>query len=167
MTPFINKPDSSNDSTLFLISIISSFVIINIVLPDPNIFLWIDVSVADVDVVNPNGVKTLLANDLSTSFVKGNPIFSNGSISQPKNPSDYPILCGWVVDSFTLAEELLAKALRSFETCVLVNNNLCTKLFSTLESPTCWWKFQSCLTTIFIPDFNLLSRELDNFTFKV
>ena len=28
------------------------------------------------------------------------------------------------------------KALRSFETCVLANNNLCRKLFPSLESPT-------------------------------
>ena len=34
-----------------------------------------------------------------------------------------------------LAKKLFAKALRSFETCVLVNNNLCGKLFSLLESP--------------------------------
>ena len=34
-----------------------------------------------------------------------------------------------------LFEELFANALRSFETCVLVNHNLCRKLFSSLESP--------------------------------
>ena len=39
-------------------------------------------------------------------------------------------------DNFTLADEPLAKALRSFETCLLVNINLCRKLFSSLESPT-------------------------------
>ena len=37
-------------------------------------------------------------------------------------------------DSFILAEELFAKVLRSLETCVFVNNNLCGKLFSSLES---------------------------------
>ena len=35
-----------------------------------------------------------------------------------------------------LAKELLVKALRSLETWVLVNNNLCGKLFSLLESMT-------------------------------
>ena len=35
-----------------------------------------------------------------------------------------------------LAEELFAKVLRSFETCILVNNNLYGKLFSSLESTT-------------------------------
>ena len=35
-----------------------------------------------------------------------------------------------------LAEELFADILQSLETCVLVNNNWCRKLFSSLESPT-------------------------------
>ena len=34
---------------------------------------------------NPNGIKTLLANDLRTFSIKGNPVFSNGL---PKNPTD-------------------------------------------------------------------------------
>ena len=67
----------------------------------------------------------LSANDLSTFPIKGKPVFSNGPKSLPKNPPDCPILCSWVFDSFILAEELFAKALRSLKTCVLVNNNLC------------------------------------------
>ena len=41
-------------------------------------------------------------------------------------------------DNFILAEQLFAKAFQSFETCVnlLVNNNLCGKITSSLESPT-------------------------------
>ena len=35
-------------------------------MPDPNISLWITPSVADSAAVNPNGIKTLLADDLST-----------------------------------------------------------------------------------------------------
>ena len=64
---------------------ISSLEIINIVLPDPNIFLLIAASVSG-DVVNPNGIKTLLTNGLSTFPTKGNPVFSNGSKILPKNP---------------------------------------------------------------------------------
>ena len=60
----------------------------------------------------------------------GNSEFSNGPRSLPKNSPDFPILCNWVFDNFILAEELLAKALKSLETCVLVNNKLCGKLFS-------------------------------------
>ena len=67
-----------------------------------------------------------------------------------------------------LAEELFAYALRSFETCVLVNNNLCRKLFSSLESPTTSDEsFHVTSLPFFIPDFNLLSCDLDCFTFKV
>ena len=34
-----------------------------------------------------------------------------------------------------LADGPFTKALRIFETCVLVKNNLCRKLFSSIESP--------------------------------
>ena len=54
-----------------------------------------------------------------------------------------------------LVDELFTKALRSFETCVLVNNNLCGKLFSSLKSQ------------ITISDFNLWNCQVDSSTFKV
>ena len=50
-------------------------------------------SVADAATVNPNGIKTLLANGLSTFSIKDNPVFSNGPKNLPKNPNDYPNLC--------------------------------------------------------------------------
>ena len=81
-------------------------------------FLWISATVADANAVNHNSVNTLLANDLSTFFVKGKPVYSNG----PKNPPDCRILCSWPFDNFVLAEELFTQALRSFKTCVLVNS---------------------------------------------
>ena len=43
-----------------MISFISLLVIINVILPDPNISLWIAASVADAAAVNPNGDKTFL-----------------------------------------------------------------------------------------------------------
>ena len=49
-------------------------------------------SVADAAAINPNGIKTLLANGLSTFPIKGNPVFSNGPTSLPKNHPDCPIL---------------------------------------------------------------------------
>ena len=57
-----------------MISFIYSSEIINVVrfaksegcAPDLNIFLWIAAFVADADAVSPNGIKTLLANGLST-----------------------------------------------------------------------------------------------------
>ena len=127
--PFMSKPDSSRDLTVFMISFISSFKIINIVMPDPNIFLKIATSVADVAAVNPNDIRTLLANGFNTFFIKYGPVFSNGPKSLPKNPPDCPILCNWLFDKLMLTEELFVKALWSCESCVLVNNNLCRKLF--------------------------------------
>ena len=48
---------------------ISSFKIINVVVPDQNMLLWIVASIADVAAVKPNGIKTLLAKGLSTFFI--------------------------------------------------------------------------------------------------
>ena len=47
--------------------------------------------VANVAAAISNGIKTLLANGLSTFHIKGSPVFSNGPKSLPKNPPDYPI----------------------------------------------------------------------------
>ena len=44
----------------------------------------------DMDI--PNGIETLLANGFNTPFIKGNPTFSNGPKSLPKNPPDCLIL---------------------------------------------------------------------------
>ena len=110
---------------------------------------------SDTAGVTPNGVKRLLANCLSTFFIKDNPAFSNVPKSLPKNCPDCPILCNGVFDSFILSEEYFVKALASFETFVLVNNNLCRKLFSSLESPTIFDESVK-LTSVpyFISDFN-------------
>ena len=48
---------------------------------------------ANAPAVNSNGIKTLLANGLSTFFIKDKPGFSNGPKSLPKNPLECPILC--------------------------------------------------------------------------
>ena len=67
-------------------SFISSFDIISVVVPDPKIFLCIPASAADAAAVNPKGIKTLLANGLITFFISGNPVFSYGPRSLPRNP---------------------------------------------------------------------------------
>ena len=93
LTPFINKPNSIRDLTIFMISPISSFkiIIINI-----------------IKIINIINVCTLwwcywmlLANDLSTFFIKGKPIFSNGPKSPPRNPPDCTVLetCSKTVQS--------------------------------------------------------------------
>ena len=102
LTPFINKPESSGHLTIFMISYICSLEIIKVVNPDPNIFLWIAASVADSAAVNPNSIKTLLVNGLSTFYIKGNQDFSNGPKNLPKNPPDCTILWDWVFDNFIL-----------------------------------------------------------------
>ena len=68
----------------------------------------------------------------------------------------------------SLAEELFAKTLRSLQTCALVHNSLCGKLVLSLESPTTFDEsLKVTLVPFFIPDFNSLSCELDNFQFKL
>ena len=67
-----------------------------------------------------------------------------------------------------LADKAIAKASQSFETCVLPNSNLCGKSISSLESPTIFdERFKVTWVQLFIADFNLLSCELDNFTFDI
>ena len=83
-------------------SFISSFDIISIVLlceaysegclPDPKIFLCIPASAADAAAVNPNGIKTLLANGLIIFFINGNHVVINGPRNLPRNPTDCIIL---------------------------------------------------------------------------
>ena len=100
LTRFINKPDPSSELTIFIISFISSFKVASAVTceaksegqSNPNILLWIAASVADGAVVNPNGIKILSDNDLSTFPIVGNPVFCNDPKSLHKNPSHCPIL---------------------------------------------------------------------------
>ena len=73
LTPSINKPD------FFKMSLISSLEVINVFIPDANMLLWLVASAADAAAAaNPNGIKTLFDNGLSTFFIKGNTVFSNG-----------------------------------------------------------------------------------------
>ena len=55
-------------------------------------FLCIPASAADAAAVNPKGIKTLLANGLTTCFINGSPVFSNGPQNLPKNRHDCIIL---------------------------------------------------------------------------
>ena len=60
------------------------------------------------------------------------------------------------------------KPFQSLETCLLVNNNLCKKLVSSLELPITFDKrFKATLVSFFILDFCFLSYELDHYTLKV
>ena len=134
--------------------------------PDAEFFLWIAASVADASAVNPNGIKTLSANSLSTYSIKGDPGFSNGPKSLPRNPPDCPILSNWIFNNFISADEPFAKALWSFKNCVLVNSNYDENY--SLESAITYDEILKVTSVPFlIPHFHLLSCQLDNLTFKV
>ena len=124
-------------------------------------FLFIAASVADAAAVKPN-----ISNGLITDFKKGNPDFNNGT-KNLKNPP-FCILVNCAFENLISIDVWLAKALRIFETCLLVNNSLCGKLASSSELSIIFddnLKIKS--VQFFIADFNLLSCEFDNFTFKL
>ena len=74
-------------------SFFSSFDIFSVVISsEPKSFLCIPASAADADVVNPYGIKTLLANGLITFVINGNPVFSNRPKRLPRNSPDCIIL---------------------------------------------------------------------------
>ena len=70
LTPFNNTPESSRDLTIFIISFISLFDIIKVVVPtplvapEPSIFFLILPSIADIAAVNPNGANNSLMDQL-------------------------------------------------------------------------------------------------------
>ena len=67
--------------TIFIVSVKLSFENAIVVVPYPKTFSWISTSVADTAAVNPNGIKTLLSNGLSTFFIKDKPVFSETKFS--------------------------------------------------------------------------------------
>ena len=60
------------------------------------------------------------------------------------------ILFNWIFDNLILAEELFAKALPNFGTCVLINNNLWERVSSSSsESPTTFDKISKITLVLF------------------
>ena len=98
-------------------SFISSFEIIRVVVPDPIIFLFIAASVTDAAAVSRSIHKVLI-----TLLNNGNPDFNNCD-KNLKNPPVY-ILVNSAFGNLISVDVRLAKALRRFATCLLVNNNL-------------------------------------------
>ena len=86
--------------------------------------LFIPTSAADAAAVNPNGIKTLLANGFITFYINGNLVYNNGPRSLPRNPPDCIILDIWVFDSLISVDKQFSKSLRRFSTCLLVKDNL-------------------------------------------
>ena len=84
------------------------------------------------------------------------------------NPLSCTNIDKWDFDNFVFAHESFDKALRIFETILLVNTNSCGKLMSSLGSPIIFGKrFKVTSVLFFIPGFSLLSFDLENFTFEV
>ena len=54
-------------------------------------FFWLAPSFFDAAAINPNGIKTTLANSFSTFSIKGNPVFNSDPKSLPNNSRDCPI----------------------------------------------------------------------------
>ena len=126
---------------------------------DPKTFFWITASIAEVAVINPDGTNMLIVNGLSAFPIKDKPVFSNEPRSLSRNPLKCIILDDWVFENVILANKTFAKALQIFETCVLVNNNLCGKLVSSLDSMKDSMKdFKVTRVPFFIPYFNLLDQ---------
>ena len=96
-------------------------------------------------------------------FLKGH----HGLKSVPRNPPDCTGLDNWVFDNFILADELFAKALQRFASCLSVSNNSCGKLaVSSLELPIMFDdNFRVAPVSFVTADFKLLSCESDNFTY--
>ena len=65
----------------------------------------------------------LSANGLSKFIITSKPSFINGPKSLLRNPPDYVILDSWLFDNFISADELFAKVLRSYETCLSLSDN--------------------------------------------
>ena len=78
----------------------------------------------------------LIANGLSTFSIKGNQCLVMVLQVHLKILLNVLFYAIEFLIIFTLAKELFVKTLWNFETCVLINNNLCRKSFSSLESPT-------------------------------
>ena len=74
-------------------------------MPDLKIFFWIAASVADTAAFYHNGTKTILANALSTFFIK----------DLPRNCPDCTIVDSQGIENFILADENFAKALESLK----------------------------------------------------
>ena len=64
LAPFINKPVFSIYFTIFMKSSVSSFEVINVVIPDLEISLGFPAFAAGAAAVNLNGIKTISTNGL-------------------------------------------------------------------------------------------------------
>ena len=123
--------------------------------------MFIAASVADTA-----AVRASMPRGLIIDFNKGNLDFNNVP-KNLKNPPFY-ILVNCAFDNLISVHVWLAKALRRFATSLLVKNNYCVKSVSSSELPMIFDDNHKITSdSLFMADFNLLSCEFDNFTFKL
>ena len=76
-------------------------------------------------------------------------------------PPDCIIFDNWVFENLISVDELSVKALRIFETCLSINNNLWGKLVSSLESRIIFGdNLKTTYASFFIAEINLFNCEL-------
>ena len=109
--PFNKVLDSSRAWTIFIISFISSFETIKVVVLEPFIFFWIPASVAGTAAVNPNGANFVLPIELLFSLMNLVIYWNN---EQPENPRDWIALDIWVFHNVIAVDKLFSIAFRIF-----------------------------------------------------
>ena len=120
-------------------------------------FFWVALSVPDTAAVNPKRTKTLFTNGLNTLPIKDKPVFINYPRSLPKNSSNSTILTFFKISCCLLNH--LQKLYKSLK-LVYWLMTVCGKLVS--PSPIIFGeRFNVSWVPFCIPDFNLLSCELD------
>ena len=100
-------------------TLISSFEIMKVVVPEPCIFFWTPVSIAEAAAVIPNGAKIFPANGTATFINRP----ANLLNSDPKTPPDWIILEIWALKRFISVEILLLNVFLKFVLCLVVSNN--------------------------------------------
>ena len=75
-------------------------------------------SVVDAAAVNPNGIKTILANGLGTFCIKSNPVFSIGPKILRRNPPNCPIL--YIIEFLIILHQLMKHLQKFYEASKLV-----------------------------------------------
>ena len=158
---FNNKPESSRDSTILIMSSISSLLV----------WLYFHQRILRLSYVFLHLLMILLQlilMELKHFFINGNPVFRNGLRNLRRNSPNCAILDKWAFDNLISVDELFAKALLRFVTCLLVNNNLWGKLVSSSKLSTIFdYNLKTTSVLFFNEDFNFLSCEFDSFTFKL
>ena len=122
VTPFNKILECSRAWTIFMLSFISLFEIIKVVVrgvedegrPEPCIFFWILAWIAEASAVIPNGAKIFFAEGTAT-FISGPANLLN---NDPENPLDWIIL-----EICKPVDILLLNAFFSLVFCLVVNNN--------------------------------------------